>query len=140
MIEKAEREALEANRVYEERAAVQAVVDAIEKEAMRKEAEETHKREELQESIRAYKKLVAREERERKARELEEEMAILKYQKDKEAREQELERLMKLEKAERASRTAQVAKIAGKEQEEADRMNELIIRLHQARMERKRIA
>lgn len=139
IIEKAERDAMEGRKVEEERAAVEAVLRAMEEDESRKEMLKQSEREELQDSIRAYKKQIAHEERELKAREFKAEEEILKYQRDKEAREEELERLKTLEKAERANRTAQVAAIAGKEKEEADRMQELIIRLHQARMEQKRI-
>lgn len=139
LIEKELRKNEEYEQYLKEKEEVKRVLAAIEQDEARKEAIQASKRQELQDSIREYKAQVAREEREAGQKVKEEEERILAYQRFQQKRLDDEERRKEEERQDRARRTAKVAEIAGREQEEADRLNELIIRLHQARMEQKRI-
>merc|ERR1712154_444965 len=78
---------------------------------------------------------MGQEKRDKKIEEREGEAAIIRYQ---EERQKEKERMKEIERLERLKRTERVAEIAGKEQEAAERMNELIIKLQYAKLEEKR--
>merc|ERR1712154_457870 len=77
---------------------------------------------------------MGQEKRDKKIEEREGEAAIIRYQ---EERQKEKERMKEIERLECLKRTDRVAEIAGKEKEEAERLNALIIKLQFAKLEEK---
>jgi len=138
LLEKEDRKNKEYETYLKEKKDIEAIVKKIENEERMKQAKIDEKRSQLQSTISEYKIQKENELRIKKQAKLEEEQKILAYQKFQEDRIKAVEAKKAEEDRLRKERTQQVADMSANSAHEAERMRDLIARLQQAQMEKKK--